>query len=254
MSYRFTSYHWGDPSFDDPHLQHAYDALTREHLPDPERWLDVLLDSNDVVAQSVALDLLSHGSALQRHGSAEPMPRLAAKAAAIARRNLTDPSLAAAHYRNAILASACEALAHFGSESDVPLLIAVLARSEDTNVLATSAHALGNWLGGDYDVSELIRSAERILGGHYPADVKSFVLSVFDRFSRKEEADFLLSRLRDAPPIGTGAALILANRDPRLYYAAIHEAMRHWPADAPHPADYVRELLADVDAGSEGDS
>ncbi|PUB32176.1 hypothetical protein C8K30_101697 [Promicromonospora sp. AC04] len=250
---RFSTYHWQGVVLPDP----AHDAA-RSELESPSsdhaavQAFVTLLRSGDTAATGIALDHYHYAISMERYGLGSDLRTYGHEALECARRILGKPAVPTPEAEPDLAGASC---------SSALLIMINRAEQEDSDLIAGALESPANF---DAE-SAAFRSAGRILQHSIEPNrrlVTALSAVVFDELRHtddrlealqalaKSETPQALAELERATDLDdlqlqATAARALCVHDFAGHRDRIEEKVASWPADAPHPASDVRDILGE---------
>lgn len=248
----FNTFYWHGYALRDPDLERARaDLASATRYDGLQDSLRALLESNEEAAVAMALDHFAHSEAASRHGQGSPfssMQRLVLSRARDLLRSHHEP-LGRAHgaaIEDATYASALGAMLNLAEGDDQALIADVLARSGEPSVRLSAALAAASALqSGAVPEPRLLNELKRlVLDPVADSHERQAAVNAIATTRGGPVAELLEEIVRDADAqTQAAAALALLDIDTLRYRDTVRRAAARWPADAPHPADEVRDML-----------
>jgi hypothetical protein len=248
----FNTFYWHGCVLPTPELERARIALASATAYDGlQSSLRALLESNEEAAVAMALDHYARSESVSRQGLGSPFSSLQRLVLSRARDLLRShqPPLGRAHgaaIEDATYASALGAMLNLAEGDDQALIADVLARSGEPSVRLSAALAATSALqSAAVPESRLLDELKRVaLDPGADSHERQAAVNAIAATRGGAAAELLENIVRDADAqTQAAAALALLDIDTLTYRDTVRRAAARWPADTPHPADEVRDIL-----------
>ncbi|BAZ31242.1 hypothetical protein NIES4074_37140 [Cylindrospermum sp. NIES-4074] len=255
---QFKSYYWTPENLESETLQKAFYQLFSEDSTNEKKVLSfkTLLESDSVVAQSMAFDQFFYTESLTRFGNNNPYEQFSEQLLSKARQQLKNPPITANKLNEetvgANYASAFGVLAHLGQEEDIFLIEPIIRSSQDIGVLWSGLFAAEHCLSSANNLyldfteilSKIILDEEQNLGIRTAA---IGVIGAISEYAISSVEELLVRGVNQCSlPISAHAAWLLGFADLPKYATLLQEISNTWGDDAIYPASEVRDLLKEI--------